>query len=190
MNRRLAVKNFAVLAATATWLPSCFSQSEDGKQAAAAPPAAAINTSQQLLLSEVCETIIPKTDTPGAKDLGLHLYVLKMLKDCTPEKEQTLFMAGLKQLDGAAKKQHGQEFGASTAAQRLALLQRIDQQPSDFSDELTGFYRMARQLTADGYKGSKYFMTKEVVYELVPGRYNGYYPVSKVNLAVPHHGQS
>ena len=189
MNRRIAVKNFALLAATATLLPGCFSQSEDGKQAAASPPAA-LNASQQQLLAEVCETIIPKTDTPGAKDLGLHLYVLKMLKDCTPVQEQELFRAGLEQLDGAAKKQHGQAFGASTAAQRLALLQRVDQQPSDFSVELMGFYRMARQLTADGYKGSKYFMTKEVIYELVPGRYNGYYPVSKVNLAIPHHGQS
>jgi hypothetical protein len=190
MNRRLAVKNFALLAATATLLPSCLSQSEDGKQAGALPPATAVSASQQQLLAEVCETIIPKTDTPGAKDLGLHLYVLKMLKDCTPAKEQELFMAGLTQLDGAAQKQHGQAFGGSTAAQRLALLQRIDQQPNNFSPELMGFYRMARQLTADGYKGSKYFMTKEVLYELVPGRYNGYYPVSKVNLAVPHHGQS
>ena len=191
MNRRLAVRNVALLAATATLLPGCFSKTEDGQQAAASPkPAAALSAGQQQQLAEVCETIIPKTATPGAKDLGLHLYVLKMLRDCTPVKEQQLFVAGLQQLDGAAQKQHGQAFGASTAIQRLALLQRIDQQPGDFSAELAGFYRMARQLTADGYKGSKYFMTKEIVYELVPGRYNGYYPVSKVDLAVPRHGQS
>jgi hypothetical protein len=42
----------------------------------------------------------------------------------------------------------------------------------------------------DGYMNSKYFMTKEVVYELVPSRYNGHYPVSKVDLANPRHGQS
>ena len=190
MNRRLAVRNFALLAATATLLPGCFSNTEGSKQAAPPKPTAALSAGQQHLLAEVCETIIPKTSTPGAKDLGLHLYVLKMLHDCTPVKEQQLFVAGLQQLDGAAQKQHGQAFGASTAAQRLALLQRIDQQPGSFSAELMGFYRIARQLTVDGYKGSKFFMTKEIVYELVPGRYNGYYPVSKVDLAVPYHGQS
>jgi hypothetical protein len=33
-------------------------------------------------------------------------------------------------------------------------------------------------------------MTKQVVYELIPGRYDGYFPVSKVDLSNPHHGQS
>ena len=99
-------------------------------------------------------------------------------------------VAGLGQLDAAAQRQHGRSFGASTPPQRTALLQRLDQQPTDFADELAGFYRMARQLTMDGYTNSKYFMTKEVVYELVPSRYNGHYPVSKVDLANPRHGQS
>ena len=190
MNRRLAFKNLALLTGAATLLPGCLSQTTNQEQAAASTQPAALSAGQQQLLAEVCETLLPKTDTPGAKDLGLPLYVLKMLRDCTPIKEQQLFGAGLAQLDGAAQKQLGQTFTASAAPQRLALLQRIDQQPQDFAPELAGCYRMARQLTMDGYLGSKFFLTKEVVYELVPGRYNGYYPVSKVELSVPHHGQS
>jgi hypothetical protein len=189
MNRRIAVKHFALLAGAAIVLPSCLSQTENREQTTS-PPVTALTASQQQLVAEVCETLIPRTDTPGAKDLGLHLYVLKMLKDCGPAEEQQLFVAGLGQLDAAAQKQQGHSFAASTPPQRAALLQRIDQQPTDFSDELAGFYRIARQLTVDGYTNSKYFMTKEVVYELVPGRYNGHYPVSKVDFANPRHGQS
>jgi hypothetical protein len=188
MNRRIAVKHVALLVGAAAVLPSCLSQTE--REQSTPPPVASLTASQQQLVAEVCETLLPRTDTPGAQDLGLAQYVLKMLKDCTPAKEQQIFVAGLGQLDAAAQRQHGRAFAASTPAQRTALLQRLDQQPTDFPADLAGFYRMARQLTIDGYTNSKYFMTKEVVYELVPGRYNGYYPVSKVDFANPRHGQS
>ena len=189
MNRRIAVKHLALLAGAAAVLPACLSQSEHQEQAAPLS-LAALTASQRQLVADVCETLLPRTDTPGAQDLGLPQYVLKMLIDCTPVQEQQLFVAGLGQLDAAAQRQQGRSFAASTPAQRTALLQRLDQQPADFSAELAGFYRMARQLTMDGYTNSKFFMTKEVVYELVPGRYNGHYPVSKVDLANPRHGQS
>lgn len=189
MNRRIAVRYVALLAGAATVLPSCLSQTEEQAQNPL-HPAAAMTASQRQLVADVCETLLPRTDTPGARDLGLPQYVLKMLRDCTPVKEQQVFVAGLGQLDAAAQRQQGRSFGASTPPQRLALLQRLDQQPAGFSNELVGFYRIVRQLTIDGYTNSKYFMTKEVVYELVPSRYNGYYPVSKVDLAIPHHGQS
>nr|GFC11648.1 hypothetical protein [Tanacetum cinerariifolium] len=90
MNRRLAVKHVALLAGAAVVLPSCFSQTKNPEQAAALQPAA-LTASQQQLVADVCETLIPRTDTPGAKDLGLPQYVLKMLNDCTPPKEQQVF---------------------------------------------------------------------------------------------------
>ncbi len=189
MKRRTVVKNLVLLAGAAAVLPSCLSETNDQKQASQSPTAA-LTASQRQLVADVCETLLPRTDTPGAQDLGLPLYVLKMLHDCTPAKEQQLFLAGLEQLDAAARQQQGHSFATSTLPQRAALLQRLDQQPTDFSDELSGFYRIVRQLTIDGYTNSKYFMTKEVVYELVPGRYNAHYPVSKVDLANPRHGQS
>ncbi|TFZ67695.1 gluconate 2-dehydrogenase subunit 3 family protein [Hymenobacter sp. UV11] len=189
INRRLAVRHLTILAGAAVLLPGCLSQTQEEQKASYPLRHVAMSAGQEKLLAEVCETLIPKTTTPGAKDLSLPLYVLKMLDDCTPAKDQKTFMAGLGQFDAAAKKQLGQSFEASTAAQRAALLQRIDQQPKAFPEEVVAFYRAARQLAIDGYTGSKYFMTKQVVYELIPGRYDGYFPVSKVDLANPHHGQ-
>ena len=48
---------------------------------------------------------------------------------------------------------------------------------------MTAFYHTVKGLTVFGYTNSKYFMTQQVVYELVPGRYNAYYPVSKLKQA-------
>lgn len=190
MNRRIAVKNLALLAGAATLLPACLSHTEPNAEAPAARKQLVLSAKQQRLLAELCETLMPRTDTPGAKDLRLPQYVQKMLRDCTPTKEQLLVVAGLGQLDEASQRQQGQAFEASPAAQRLALLQRLDQQPQLFAPALADCYRIVRQLTIDGYRGSEFFMTHEVVYEQVPSRYNGYFPVAKVNLAVPRHGQS
>jgi hypothetical protein len=190
MNRRLAVRHLTLVAGAAVLLPGCLAPGSDEQPASYPLKHLALSASHEKLLADVCETLLPRTATPGAQDLGLHLYVLKMLDDCTAPKDQKAFVAGLGQLDAAATRQLGQAFGASPAAQRAALLQRIEQAPAQFSPELGAFYRVARQLTVDGYLSSKYFRTKEVVYELVPGRYDGFFPVSKVNLAVPHHGQS
>ncbi|MGI4835187.1 MAG: gluconate 2-dehydrogenase subunit 3 family protein [Janthinobacterium lividum] len=190
INRRLALRQLTVLAGAATLLPSCLSPSSDEQKVAYVLKHVTLTGGQQQQLALVCDALLPRTTTPGAHDLGLHLYVLKMLDDCTPAPEQQAFAAGLGQLDDASRQQHGQAFGASSPAQRQAFLQNLDEQPGRHSAELASFYRTARQLTIDGYTNSKYFMTKQVLYELVPGRYDGYFPVSEVNLAVPHHGQS
>ena len=40
------------------------------------------NEDQGRLVMEVAEIIIPKTDTPGAKDVGVPGFIDTMLKDC------------------------------------------------------------------------------------------------------------
>ncbi len=186
MNRRLVVKNLALLAGAAAVLPSCLQQAKEAK-ASISLKHLDVSASQEKMLAEVCEIIIPKTDTPGAKDLSLHRYVLKMLDDCTPKQEQENFLTGIKQLEDASQKQYEKSFVEASAPQRLALMQRLDQQ-KDCLPELISFYKTTRQLTVDGYTNSKFFMTNVVVYELVPGRYNGYFPANKLKSANPHNG--
>lgn len=187
MNRRTAFKSLAVLARAVTLLPSCLHHTPQEADHASIPlKHLRVSGRQEQLLAEVCETILPKTDTPGAKDLGLHLHVLKMLDDCTFNKHQRVFFTGLKQLEQMAQLRHKLPFAACTTPQRLALLQGPKRGPA----ELAVFCRMARQLTADAYTSSKYFMTTQVVYELVPSRYNGHFPTKDVVLNKPRNGQS
>lgn len=190
MNRRLAVKHLSWLSGTAVLLPGCLSHNSAEQPASYPLKHLSLSAEQEQLLGHVCETLLPRTTTPGAHDLGLPRYVLHMLDDCTPALERNAFAAGLGQLDAVARQQLGQSFAASTPAQRLGLLERIDQQPTKFPDEVVSFFRTARQLTIDGYTYSQYFMTHQVLYELVPGRYQAYFPVSQIDLAVTRHGQS
>jgi len=191
MNRRTAVKNLAFVAGAALVLPACLQETKTPQEPRASVPLKHVHVSarHEQTLAEVCETILPKTDTPGAKDLGLHLYVLRMLDDCCGVKEQQAFVNGLKQLDKAAQAQHKLAFAACNPQQKLAMLQVLDGQ-KDSPTDLAHFYRTTKRLAAAGYTKSKYFMTQEVVYELVPSRYNGYFPAKNFNAARKRHGQS
>ena len=85
MNRRAVIKNLALVIGSAILLPSCLKN--DGTPVVALKHLN-INSDQENLIGDVCETIIPKTNTPGAKDLNVHLFVLKMLDDCYTKKDQ------------------------------------------------------------------------------------------------------
>src|SRR5882757_10547852 len=60
------------------------------------------------LIAALCETIIPATDTPGAKDTGTQDFILKMIRDCTPRKEQNNFISGLRDLQDHCRAKYGQ----------------------------------------------------------------------------------
>ncbi len=189
MNRRTAVKNLAFMAGAAALLPACSPERKAEPKASIPLKHLEVSASQEKLLAEVCETIVPKTDTPGAKELGVHLYVLKMLDDCCAKKEQQAFLAGMAQLEAAAKQQYARPFAVCSAQQKLKMLQTIEQQKAD-SGGLASFYHTAKRLTVAGYTTSKYFLTTQIVYELVPGRYNGYFPIKNIKSPNHRNGQS
>jgi len=184
MNRRTVLKNLALVVGGAVLLPSCVHC--DGTKYVQLKHVK-INDGQQDLIADVAETIIPKTATPGAKDLNLPAFVLKMIDDCFNKKEQEAFVAGLVAFDAKVKKEHGKNFGELDSKQREAILVGIEKgaqntKPNTKPDPVTTFFWGVKGQTVFGYTNSQYFMTKEIVYELVPGRYNVHYPVSKLKL--------
>lgn len=154
-------------------LPSCLR--DEGKSTVLLKKIS-ISLDQENLLAEVAETIIPKTDTPGAKDLKLHLFVLKMLDDCEEKTDQQQFIKGLDQLKQKSFDLHSKSFQKLTVREKQSILTDL-QDPKTGTPELSAFYKMMKDRTIDGYLNSQYVMTNLIIYELVPGRYNGYFPV-------------
>jgi hypothetical protein len=138
-----------------------------------------IDSSQEELLAELCETIIPKTDTPGAKDISAHLFVLKMIDDCRSKDDQQRFVAGLKAFEKAAAETMKPSFQKASQDQRNKLVASLEANKEE--NELTGFYRSVKRLTVQAYTSSQFYMTRVKVYELVPGRWNGCVPIQAKN---------
>lgn len=162
MERRVAIKQVLIFAGGMALLPSFL---KGAGKASIQTKNLAVSGEQEKLLAEIAEIIIPKTTTPGAKDLGLHLFVLKMIDDCYEKAVQEKFMSGLKTFEG---------LDAAALKQQLIA---VNSGKSVASEDTKSFYKLMKQQTINGYVNSKYVMTNLVVWELIPGRYNGYFPV-------------
>ena len=181
MDRRSALKNLAIVIGGTVLLPRCTSHNP-----VAHFTSFDVSYDQQSLVHDMAETIIPKTSTPGASELELDKFIWLMLDDCTKKDDQKAFYKGMDEFSDLVKKTYNKDFADCTKEEKLSLLKTFEKKPGDkkdpkpaysYSKELNGFFSTVKGLTVFGYTESKYFMTKEIVYELVPGRYNAMYPV-------------
>ena len=123
MDRRTVIKNLALVIGGAVLLPSCMRK--DGSSYVQLKHIS-LDADQQSLIADMVETIIPKTNTPGAKDLNLPPFVLKMIDDCYGKKDQEAFLAGLGKFNELVKKKYDKSFGDLSTKEREAVLTGIE----------------------------------------------------------------
>ncbi|MEQ1797537.1 MAG: gluconate 2-dehydrogenase subunit 3 family protein [Lacibacter sp.] len=177
MQRRTIIKQLAFASGALLLIPSCM---EDKSKASILLNKIRIDGDQEKLLAELAETIIPKTDNPGAKDVSAHLFVLMMVDDCYKQEDQQKFMAGLEAFHKKSKKEFSKSFIDCTQDERARFLTDIDGKKSG-DDNLDYFYATVKKLTIQGYTTSKYFLTKVQVYQLIPGHFSGCVPVKNAS---------
>ena len=134
-----------------------------------------ISAEEEAMLAALCETILPKTTTPGAKELSSHIFALTMVDDCRKKEDKDRFISGMKALQERCKSAAGKDFVNSAIDQRNAVLASIIAEKDEDSD-LKYFFKTVKGLTIQSYTASEFFMTKVQVYELIPGRYHGCVP--------------
>src|SRR5690606_27181741 len=108
------------------------------------------------LLSEVAETIIPETDTPGAKAAGVGPFIAMMLQECYEEEDQKLVLDGLVALNKRSKDELGDIFTGLSPENRTALLTTIDKERIDYNKNKKGddpphYFTLIKELTVTGY---------------------------------------
>lgn len=131
---------------------------------------ALLSKAQKRLLSDLVDTIIPRTDTPGAADLGVQHFVELMVQDCFEKPVQEQLSAGLAGLDKEAQSMLGRGFSALNSTQKLDLVKSL---AGKKDSKETVFLNSVRNLAIQGYTSSEYFMTNVTKYELIPARYHG-----------------
>ncbi|HEV2479248.1 MAG TPA: gluconate 2-dehydrogenase subunit 3 family protein [Puia sp.] len=127
---------------------------------------------------EIAETILPATDTPGAKDAKVGAFWATIVKDCYTENDQKVFLDGMKKLNDACQQKNGKSYMESTPGQRHDLLVALDKEQKDYmatkkKDDPSHYFRMMKELTLWGYFTSEPGATKALRYVAVPGKYVG-----------------
>ncbi|MFZ5496056.1 MAG: gluconate 2-dehydrogenase subunit 3 family protein [Verrucomicrobiota bacterium] len=118
------------------------------------------------LLDEIGETIIPATDTPGAKAAGVGAFMAMMVTDCYDDAHHAAFRAGLDRL-------RAEGFLAAAPAERTARLNALDAEQKKHPGNPAHYFRMMKQLTILGYFTSEIGAAQTLIYEEVPGRFDG-----------------
>ncbi len=152
------------------------------------------------LLDDIAETILPATQTPGAKAAGCGAVMATFIRDCYEPAQQQLVKAGLVDIRALAKHQFNNDFLALTAAQKLTLLQALDTASKNASSGAAGnsslsgsrqkqrdgaphYFVLLKQLSIFTFFTSKVGGTQVLRYQAVPGHYNGDLPYKKGDRA-------
>jgi gluconate 2-dehydrogenase gamma chain len=143
-----------------------------------------LSKDQANIVSEIAEIIIPKTDTPGAKDTGVPAFIDMMLKDVYAKEDQNRFLAGLKAFDEDAKKSKGDSFADLDAEQQTAFVKQkhdeaIQAEKNEKPAPKRPFILMMKELTMLGFFTSEAGATQVLQYDPVPGAYKGCIPLSE-----------
>jgi hypothetical protein len=175
MKRRTAIRNVVLISAGAAFLQSC----QD--KATIALKYIPLTGSEQDLLNELTEAIIPKTDFPGAKDLKTGDYVFMMADDCISPEEQKEFTMGMKEFEQASKSKMGDGFVKLSKEKKSELLTMIeaDEDGKEFGENVQQFYGGVKGATIDFFTSSERYM-KEIrkVTSLIPPKFQACVPVT------------
>jgi len=146
----------------------------------------ALSSEQLELVATIADHILPETDTPGARAVGVHEFIDAMLAEGYAGEGRARFFAGLADVDARARVAGGgRPFLECAREQQRAVLEDLDHEtfaqpaPRPGSAEVP-FFRTFKELTLVGYYTSEIGATRELHHEPVPGRYDGCVPLAKI----------
>ena len=146
-----------------------------------------LSKEQGATVAELAECIFPKTDTPGAKDAGVHEFIDIMLAKYSKEEDQMFFMRGLEEIATSAQEAHQKAFVDLSAEEQTSLLQGIYE--TDKARIAAGekgfksFFMNFRQSVIAAYFTSEKIGEEVLSYLPIPGEYIGCMPLEEVGNA-------
>jgi glucoside 3-dehydrogenase (cytochrome c) hitch-hiker subunit len=125
MNRREVLQRVAWLMGGALSAPAVLGVLNGCSRKPGTSAPLVLDEAQRAIIAEVAELIIPRTDTPGAKDVGVPRFIESMLQDAFAAEHQQSFIDGLEDFDAQARHMHGQRFLQLSQPQRAAFAQSV-----------------------------------------------------------------
>jgi hypothetical protein len=139
-----------------------------------------LNAEQYALLEQVCEVMIPTTDTPGAIAAGVPAFIRQMMEEWGSESSRAEVASVLEAFEKLAWSRAGASFVELPPERRLAVVSALDEQRIAVQDPA---YRTFKYLVLVGYYQSEVGATQELRFELVPGAWRSCVPLSEIGRA-------
>jgi gluconate 2-dehydrogenase gamma chain len=156
---------------------------KEGAPAAGVPALKFLKADQYAVIAEIAEIMLPKTDTAGAKEVGVPGFIDVALDAVYDAESKQRFNAGYAEFEKAAK-DGGQAFLEQEPAARAAFVKTALEQALAGEGNPKPFILMTRELVLLGYFTSQAGIEQNMTYEAVPTVYHGCVPVSQMKMPV------
>ena len=182
LNRREAILRVSAmlggvaLVGQSAMLTAC-SGSESEVESETPPTNAGLFSADEVaFLDEIADTIVPETDTPGAKAAAVGTFMASMVVEMYNEDQQRIFKDGVSTVDVRSRDAFGNDFLSLAADERLKVLETLDVEQHEHmrnrGDKPIHFFRMMKELALLGYFTSEIGCTQALRYIEAPGRYD------------------
>jgi hypothetical protein len=191
MNRRNALRKTALLAGSAVAAPSLFSLLQSCKQQNRLEwTPQFLNEDQARFISSFVDTLLPRTDTPGALDVKTDIFLDLVFTKTYDTKAQENVVSEINKFNDDCKAGFGKVFADLNEEDKKAVLKKAESETGKFNpsvwgtavgkQEPVGFYRSLKSMAIWGYFSSEEIGLNHLSYDPVPGEYKGCIPLSDV----------
>ncbi|MEP6748627.1 MAG: gluconate 2-dehydrogenase subunit 3 family protein [Bacteroidota bacterium] len=182
MNRRKAILSFFLIGGGATATFSGYKWYSIHKT-----PDLNFLDAHQALIADLAETIIPATDTPGAKEAMVHVTLTSMIKQVADRKTQNIFIDGLKDVESHSSSKYSKSFSALAATQQQEVVGYFRDQGKNYGGMVgkiknkfigKSFFHILKEYATIAFCTSKSGATKTLAYDFIPGKFNACMPMT------------
>lgn len=147
-----------------------------------------LSPEQANLVAEISERIVPRTSTPGAKDVFVDRFIDVLLGNYMKQEDVDAFMEGLTDIDKRSQDQHQKPFASIPDADKDAILTKLATEADEKMKALgqlnrdskmpKHFFIAAKELALLGYFSSEKVGKEVLKWDPVPGQFQGCIPLS------------
>lgn len=189
MDRREALKNTALLTGGILAGPSLLSLLQSCTRASRLDwQPQFLNEDQALFISSFVDTILPATETPGALDVNVDMFIDLLFEKSYDAEAQQQVRNELDELNAEAEQNYGAPFADLNEEDRKQFLLDLEKEGGTFrksvwgtavgdQEQPPGFYKSLKSLTLWAYFSSEKVGEEILEYDPVPGAYRGCIPL-------------
>ena len=131
-----------------------------------------LTPAQRALVQGIADTIIPRTDTPSASDVGVVDWVNLIVAEYFADDVRAPFLAGLDAIDAQVRSARGKAFAELDLAAQQEVVAALDA-PADRNTSEARAYSRLKSLTVHGYFTSERVQKDVLRSQMFHARFQG-----------------
>lgn len=191
MNRRNALKKTGWFAGAALATPSLISllqSCRDEKRSEWQPEF--FSTEEAGTISAMVDTLLPRTDTPGALDVGVDIFLDRLVARSYDSEGQDYLQEEIAKFNADCVEKYGERFEALEQEQREEIFRAAEKSNPKFNPGVWGktigeqepieFYRSLKAMAIWAYTSSQEIGENVLNYDPIPGKFVSCVPVNEI----------